>query len=390
MRDETGPVTISHPADTRGTERRRPRVHFTADNSWVNDPYGVTWDGDQYHLFYQTLPGRMAWAPECHWGHAVSHDLVHWRELPVALSPAPFETGCWSGSYLSAGPDGMPTILYTRVAGENWNLGQVAIAHGSADSVVWTTGPDDVVISGAPAELNVTAFRDPYVWKANGGWEMIMGAALADDTAAALHYRSSDLQHWSYVGVLCSRSADESEGAWTGKLWECPQFFALGDKWVLLVSVWSDDDLHYVAGAIGDWNGARFEPGRWQQLTYGSSAYAMTTFLDTEGRRCVLSWLREEPRDNPDLQGFAGALSVAATLTITDGQLRMSPHPSVIDAVPSLSVGPGDRVHLPSSSALVIAPTNDVHELAISDQRWRTLSHRDQRANNRCPTRGTR
>ena len=205
------------------------------------------------------------------------------------------------------GADGMPTILYTRIAGENWNMGQVAIARGTADSLDWTTGVDNIVIDGPPAELKVKAVRDPYVWKANDGWKLILGAALPDDTAAALQYHSADLQHWSYDGIVCSRSGAETEGTWTGTLWECPQLFALGDDWVLLVSVWHDDNLNYVAAAIGDHDGARFRPRRWQRLTYGSSAYAMSTFVDANGQRCVLSWLREEPQNNSELGGFAGA-----------------------------------------------------------------------------------
>jgi beta-fructofuranosidase len=360
-------MTSTEPAALHPTTRHRPRVHFTAADGWVNDPYGVTWDGSQYHLFYQALPGRVTWAPNAHWGHAVSPDLVHWRELPLALSPARYETGCWSGSYLNAGANGMPTILYTRIAGDNWNMGQVAIARGTADSLDWTTGVDDIVIAGAPAELKVKALRDPYVWKANDGWKLILGAALPDDTAAALQYHSADLQHWSYDGILCSRSGAETEETWTGTLWECPQLFALGDDWVLLVSVWHDDNLNYVAAAIGDYDGARFRPRRWQQLTYGSSAYAMSTFVDANGQRCVLSWLREEPRNNAELRGFAGAHSVAATITVTEGHLVLSPHPSVAAAVQSISIGPGERFHLASPNALMIALKDNARRLDISD-----------------------
>ena len=360
-------MTSTEPTTIHATTRSRPQIHFTAADGWVNDPYGVTWDGSRYHLFYQTLPGRVTWAPDCHWGHAVSSDLVHWRELPLALSPASFETGCWSGSYLSVGADGMPTILYTRIAGEDWSLGQVAIARGSADSRDWTTGVADIVITGAPADLKLKALRDPYVWKDNDGWKLILGAALPDDTAAVLQYHSIDLEHWSYDGILCSRSGADTEGTWTGTLWECPQLFALGDDWVLLVSVWHDDNLNYVAAAVGEYDGAEFRPRRWQRLTYGPSAYAMSTFVDADGQRCVLSWLREEPANNPELRGFAGAHSVAATIAVTEGHLVLSPHSSVAAAVRSISIGPGEQLQLVSTNAVMIALTTNVHRLDISD-----------------------
>ena len=324
------------------TVRARPEMHFTADDGWINDPYGVTWVEDRYHLFYQAIPGRVTWAPNCHWGHAESFDLVHWTERPLALTPQPFEVGCWSGSFVMDGDT--PRILYTRVAGEDWGRGEVAIAQGDPSATRWTTGPDDVVIAGPPAELGVRTFRDPYIFRSGAGWTMIMAAGLDNGAGAALQYRSADLRTWSYDGVLCSRPSNRADDVWSGALWECPQLFPLGSRWVLLISVWDADILHYVAAAVGDYDGATFTPDTWQRLTYGTSAYAMTTFLDREGRRSVLSWLREEPQNNPALTRRAGAHSVPATLVLTpDGLLSLSPHPNLCalrtDVAPSAADG---------------------------------------------------
>ena len=222
---------------------------------------------------------------------------MHWTERPLALTPQPFEVGCWSGSFVMDGDT--PRILYTRVAGEDWGRGEVAIAQGDPSATRWTTGPDDVVIAGPPAELGVRTFRDPYIFRSGAGWTMIMAAGLDNGAGAALQYRSADLRTWSYDGVLCSRPSNRADDVWSGALWECPQLFPLGSRWVLLISVWDADILHYVAAAVGDYDGATFTPDTWQRLTYGTSAYAMTTFLDREGRRSVLSWLREEPQNNP-------------------------------------------------------------------------------------------
>jgi beta-fructofuranosidase len=60
------------------SDEHRPVLHLTADRGWVNDPLAPTWDGERYHLFFQYVPGSVEWAPNCHWGHAVSDDLVHW------------------------------------------------------------------------------------------------------------------------------------------------------------------------------------------------------------------------------------------------------------------------------------------------------------------------
>lgn len=75
----------------------RPRVHLAPPAGWINDPLGLTYRDGVYHAFVQLNPHGCAWAPECHWGHATSPDLLTWTQQPVALSPGDGDTGCWSG-----------------------------------------------------------------------------------------------------------------------------------------------------------------------------------------------------------------------------------------------------------------------------------------------------
>jgi beta-fructofuranosidase len=357
-------------AEGLGDSRPRPQVHFTADDGWINDPYGVTWVKDRYHLFYQAIPGRVTWAPNCHWGHAESFDLVHWTEQPMALAPQPFEVGCWSGTFVMNGD--APTILYTRVSGDDWGQGRVAMALGDPTATVWATGLDDVVIDGPPAGMGVHAFRDPYIFRTDAGWAMIMAAGLDNGSGAALQYRSADLVTWTYDGVLCSRPGRREDDVWTGALWECPQLFPLGNRWVLLVSVWDADVLHYVAAAVGDYDGTTFTPQTWQRLTYGDSAYAMSSFTDKDGRRCVLSWLREEPQNNPDLTRRAGAHSVVATLHLDDaGVLSLAPHANLESAgggvVPGQATAHGTVYHAPAAAADIRLKTDGLRAIVVSD-----------------------
>lgn len=301
--------------------RPRPHVHFTAESGWINDPYGIAWIGNRYHLYYQALPGQVAWTSNCHWGHAQSVDLVHWTERPPALTPQAFEVGCWSGSVVQEVDP--PTIFYTRVVEDaDLDLGKVAIARLDGTGAAWRSDMGDVVVEGPPPGLGVRLFRDPYVVPTPWGWRMYVAAILGDSRPAVLQYGSADLQTWSYAGVVSARADAEV-------LWECPHLFPLEDRWVLIVSVVDSGGDSYVVAAVGEYDGDTFEAHTWQRLTYGSAAYAMTAFHDRDDRRCVLSWLREQAVPE-ELVDRAGAHSIASVLRLDGaGRLVMQPHPDV-------------------------------------------------------------
>src|SRR5207247_3179240 len=106
----------------------------------------------------------------------------------------------------------------------------------------------------------------------------------------------------------------------------------------------------------------RFVPRSWQRLTYGSSAYAMSAFTDKDGRRCVLSWLREVPQNDPSLVGFAGAHSLAATVDIVDRRLVLAPHAD------------GERLRSPLTVERDSVPTDTALYLEASLASWSGLS----------------
>ena len=207
--------------------RQRPALHLTPPAGWMNDPYGVHWDGEQYQLFCQALPGRTTWAPGCTWARATSPDLVRWTWQGVVLEPEPFETGCWSGSVVPG-----HGAFYTRVTGTDLGRGVVALARW--DGTRFRTSESDVVLAGPPA---VPEFRDPFVVERDGAWSMVVGAGLDDGTGAVLHYRSDDLTAWVYDGVLARIGGPDVR-----TVAECPQLVEVAGRWAVIVSVQADDE----------------------------------------------------------------------------------------------------------------------------------------------------
>ena len=321
-------VTENGPAGDAG--RPRPAWHFTPRSGWINDPHGIVHVDGRYHLFFQYNPSGTAWDAAVNWGHATSADLIHWDEQPVALAPAADEIGCWSGSVVLS-DRGVPTLFYTRIVAGDSALGQIARAVGDPALRSWRRDPQEPVIAGLPAD--VVEFRDPSVWRAPDGWRMLVGGRLRGDVGAVLQYRSDDLGDWAYDGIVAERPSTETDGVWTGSMWECPHLFPLDGTWVLLVSVLHDGRLNAVAYALGDYDGQRFTPRIWGEFSRGDRMYATTSFVDAEGRRCVVSWLREGPAGPPAGSPWAGALSVPWVLRVQGERLVAEPHPNVGAAV---------------------------------------------------------
>jgi beta-fructofuranosidase len=273
-------------------------------------------------LFFQYVPETSTWRPGCHWGHAISADLVTWDERPPALSPGDGDGGCWSGCIVADAE----LMLYTSVNEPDLATGRVRIARPVDDTwQQWTKGS---FVVDLPDAVEATSFRDPFVWWDDACWRMLVGAALPGGIAAALTYVSVDLVTWSYEGVFAQRDSSERDGAWSGSLWECPSLVSVDGADYLVVSVWDDNVLHHVACARGTSRGGRFEAEAWQQLTYGSY-YAATLFRDDEGHAGLMHWLRGV---GDAAAGWAGALSVPHRLSCEEGLLLGQPHPRVATA----------------------------------------------------------
>jgi len=335
----------------------RPIYHYLPPSNWMNDPNGVIqWNG-KYHLFYQHNPLGPLWG-NMNWGHAVSEDLIHWTDLPLALNPDNSdydEAGCFSGCCVNN--DGVPTIFYTATTGERCENQVQAIATSEDDLLTWQKHPANPVIKTVPSEANQTSdFRDPYVWREGDTWYMVLGSRIAGeagDFGVIFLYRSQNLVDWEYLNPLIIGD-DKKHGA----IWECPNFFKLGDKWVLIISAHQGhmtDTVYYFVGAFTD---HRFIPETSGVLDYGN-LYAPLSFKDDHNRQVMFGWLREARSEvDQRLAGWSGVQAIPRVLAL-DNQNRLNMQP-----VPELNTIRGRNVTVEPTD-ITQAETLDIRGLHL-------------------------
>ena len=336
----------------------RPGYHFLAPANWMDDPNGVIQVGREYHLFYQWIPNSPSRSGgPFHWGHAVSEDLVRWRDLPVALSPTPGgpdQEGCWSGGAVIN--QGAPTIVYRgRVDG-----GTAACLATSSDGLLtWKKHPDNPVISEATEEDDFPA-GDPYVWREGDQWYCVMGSHTKRGGAAVL-YRSADLLQWEFLGPLLTGRKEE-----TGPGWEVVNFFKLGGKHVLTTSLYNTWKSIYF---VGDYQDHHYSPQRWADLDSGGHFYAPYVFADDRGRQIMMAWSWEGRHEDLSIAaGWSGVHVLPRVLSLwEDGRLSYRPIPE-LESLRGRHHRFQEMPICPSDNNLLPEPAGDMLEiLAVID-----------------------
>lgn len=296
----------------------RFQYHFEPGSGWMNDPNGLIFFRGRYHVFYQHYPYAPHWG-QMHWGHAVSDDLIHWQELPIALYPdQEYENdgGCFSGSAVEK--DGRLYLFYTSVSHK---LGQTQSVAYSDDGIHFTKYSGNPVIWKNP--VGSADFRDPKVTYMDGAYYMVLGSG--DGTSGkVLLYSSDDLLHWDYAGILF-----QSEEY--GPCIECPDFFKLDDKYVLMFSKIHETQRSTVF-IVGDFVNGMLINCSISRPEWGNDFYAPQTFAQGQ-RRIMIGWMYHWGKEVPECCPFAGALSIPRTVWLKDGQICNYP---VEEAMPLL------------------------------------------------------
>ena len=336
------------------SDRDRPLMHFSPIRQWMNDPNGLCKVGDLWHLFYQFHPAGTDWGP-MHWGHATSRDLFHWTHLPVFLHP---EQNLWrlgaTGGAFSGNAfedrDGARVFFYTerlpaydlfkgyREVQKLARPGRGFLHAASSETVIETRPEEDGVEQD---------FRDPKVWwdESAGAYRMVLGAALHGDPAVLL-YGSDDLTNWTYLGPIYRAPAYYRENG--ARAVECPDFFPLGGKWVMVMGFvgYTEPETgrhNLLFALVGDFRDDRFVPDRddLQILDFGTDYYAMQSFA-AEGRQIALAWLFNWEDRKPAGSAYSGEMSLPRELSLDGrGRLCMAPVPEFDTARPARPLSAG-------------------------------------------------
>lgn len=255
----------------------RPIYHFSSPDNILHDPNGLCYWNGKWHLFYQFLPSKDV---RQHWGHAVSDDLIHWKDLPIALYPGP-ENMIYSGATYVEGE---------RVIAMYWGVDQGVMVATSNDPLLlnWKKNPKPAIPRVDPhSGLPYTVF-DPFIWKEGKTYYAISGGRVADGPgnkkmSATYIFSSTDkeLEKWKYEHpfMVNERFLPPGEDA------SCPYFLPIGNRHIFLFFSHSTASQYL----LGDYNRDNnyFYPtfhGRFNSMSYApGGVHAPTACSDGNG-----------------------------------------------------------------------------------------------------------
>jgi len=347
-------------------EVHRNKLHFSPPANWMNDPNGMVYYEGEYHLFYQYYPEDIVWGP-MHWGHAVSKNLIHWENLPIALKPdslGQIFSGSavvdWKNTSGLGSVEQPPMVaIFTHHDMAREKAGALdcevqSIAYSVDKGRTWEKYAQNPVLSNVK---KIKDFRDPKViWDdARRHWVMVLAAK-----DRLLFYTSTNLTAWAF-GSEWGHEYGDRKG-----VWECPDLFPLKVedtdevKWVLILSL-NPGGPNGGSGTqyfIGDFDGNSFtiDPnfekeildGKGVWIDHGPDNYAGVTWSDIpvkDARRIFIGWMSnwDYAQDVPT-ETWRSAMTLPRKLSLHRGDLSYRLTSSIISEISNICDAPTDSI----------------------------------------------
>jgi fructan beta-fructosidase len=327
-------------------EQFRPEFHFSPKRQWMNDPNGLVYLNGEYHLFFQNNPYSTIWGP-MHWGHAVSKDLVHWEQLPIALYPdnngsifsgnAVYDSNNTSGLGTKANPPLVAIFTqhnhFKEADGESFFQYQ-SLAYSTDKGRSWQKYSGNPILKSQ----STNDFRDPKMFWHEASQHWVMTLAVKNKVS---FYSSSNLKVWTHESDF-----GETLGS-HGGVWECPDLVPLPkispkdkQRYALLVSInpGGPNGGSATQYFIGDFDGSKFQLdkkfakqlkqnekagyGKSLWLDYGRDNYAGVTWSNQPANRpnpIIVGWMNNWDYANEiPLKNWRGAMTLARELKLVE------------------------------------------------------------------------
>lgn len=316
---------FSIPKSRHENDIQRPGFHGLPATNWTNEPHGLVYFDGKYHLFFQKNANGPYWG-KLHWGHISSNDLLNWKEEKIALSnnSGYDEKGVWSGCVFTDDvlTGGKPNIFYTGVDYVKASINQ---AEPLANNLIdWKKDSRNPIIPNRPSGLS-DDFRDPYVFKSNGDFYMIVGTAKNGKGAATLHKYNPTTKIWCNDGTIFYQASSSAYGLF----WEMPAIVQMADgKWMFLVTTIGGNqgtETLYWVGTInndGTFNSFSEEPKEIELGTMGSSGYGLLSpsIMQKDSKTIAIGIVPDKLPSYNNLQlGWAHLYSLPREWTLDSG-----------------------------------------------------------------------
>ncbi len=301
---------------------------------WMNEPHAPVYYNGMYHLFFQSNSVGTYWRNIC-WGHLVSEDTVHWRQIQDAIVPTEntvVPDGVWSGG-AALDCNGVPLLFFTagndsfRSEGliSNQNIGVAYPADLSDPELTDWIICDELAIAQQGGQGRAGEFRDPHIWKEGEDWYMLVCSGSEAGGGTALLYVTDRLElrpdgtvdmDWQYRGPIWEM---ENQSVVYGTSWELPILLPLSNRtgtvtrYAFFISPApasiADNKVYYFLGDF-DRETGKFTPDEDfvlpKLLDYGGNVFTGPSVLidPAAGNVCMFSIMQDQ-RSGPE-QGAAG------------------------------------------------------------------------------------
>lgn len=305
--------------------KNRYGYHISPLHGWSNDPNGLCYFKDKYHVFFQYNPYKLS-DSTVQWGHVTSGDLIHWyREIPALVPDHEYDQdGCFSGSaYID---NNELKVIYTghkNISNHKYQETQcLAISHNGIDFHKFTNNP----IIDTPPINNTHRFRDPKIWKNGKYYYLVIGGESESLKGQINIYKSEKIVGpWKHIKTLGSHT-------YYGNMWECPDLFKIKENYILLFSPKGLVNCHKNFNTVYTILDNKNNINKLSILDNGLDFYAATTFLDyLNNRRILLGWFGLPGEQEKEINKYnqVGALTIPRIVDYKKGKLYMKPIPEI-------------------------------------------------------------